>query len=82
MTVKQQVIDARSEGWSYGQIKKEFGVAKSTAQGWVKRSREDLGGSDNDPVGYVNDNLQKVKPAKFQKIYTFQCNVKNQFQFF
>ena len=66
MSIKQQqVVDARNNGWSYGQIKKEFGVAKSTAQGWVKKYYE--GVSITEPVGYVNDNLQKVKPSKFKK---------------
>ena len=42
--IKQQVIDARKNGYSYSQIKKEFGVAKSTARDWVrKNSEEDRG---------------------------------------
>lgn len=72
MTVKQSVIQARNSGWTYSQITEEFGVAKSTAQGWVDKFNE---GIDDTPIQeslnlgtpYVNDNLQRVKPSKFQK---------------
>lgn len=54
MNVKQQVIQARANGASYSQITNEFGIAKSTAQGWV-----------NSPsVGYVNENLKRETVKK------------------
>jgi hypothetical protein len=60
MTVKDQVINARNNGKTYSEIYKEFGVAKSTAQGWVNRGL-------SEPVGYVNESLQRDKPLKFSK---------------
>lgn len=66
MTIKEQVIDARlNGGYTYTKIRREFGVAKSTARDWVE-AYKDTGGI---PVSeaFVNDNLQRVKPAKFQK---------------
>lgn len=76
MTIKQQVIQARHSGQTYSQIKNEFGIAKSTAQGWYKDYIESFGpdmtsGPYNIPeesvVGYSQDNFQRVKPQKFKK---------------
>lgn len=68
--LKENVIHARQNGLSYSAIKETFGVAKSTAQDWVKAAlleqrREEF--EDFDSVGVVNENFQRVKPAKFQK---------------
>ncbi len=60
--VKTQVINARLNGYSYGEIAKEFGVAKSTAQGWVVASER-----DNTPTAYIETNLQRDRPTKFKK---------------
>jgi hypothetical protein len=62
MTIKQQVILARANGASYSQITEEFGIAKSTARDWVQSGDLQVQ-SDT----YVNDNLQRIKPTKFQK---------------
>lgn len=61
--VKEQVVNSRLNGMTYSQIYQEFGVAKSTAQGWVTQSMV------QEPVvtGYVNDNLQRDKPLRFKK---------------
>lgn len=65
MTIKDQVINARANGYSYGEITREFGVAKSTARDWVTSS----GGyvEDTKTGHYVNENIQRVKPQKFQR---------------
>lgn len=60
MNIKEEVIQARENGLSYSQITQQFGVAKSTAQGWVNTS-----GS----LGYVNPNLQREKPKTLEKNY-------------
>lgn len=63
MNIKQQVIEANLNGMSYRQIEKEFGVARSTAYGWVKSFQ------DNSPTvtGVVNQNLNREKSVKFEK---------------
>ena len=72
MDVKTQVINARNSGWTYSQITEEYGIPKSTARGWVDKF--DAGIDDthtqetlNFGTPYVNDNLQRVKPSRFQK---------------
>lgn len=73
MTIKQQVINARNSGYTYSQITEEFGIAKSTAQGWVNSYNDNYSKTDDsefdfifgDPI--VNENLQREKPKKFQK---------------
>jgi transposase len=61
--VKEQVVNSRLNGMTYSQIYREYGVAKSTAQGWVSQH------PNQGPVvkGYVNDNLQREKPSRFKK---------------
>jgi len=76
MNVKEQVIQARHNGYTYSQITDHFGIAKSTAQGWYGKYIEDLGENvtqgyyeHSAPVvnAYVNDNLQRDKPQRFKK---------------
>ena len=76
MNVKEQVITARNNGYTYSQITEEFGIAKSTAQGWVSSYNDNFSTTDSitqpNPTEWsfgpvTNENLQKVKPAKFQK---------------
>lgn len=71
MTLKQQVIQSRMEGHTYGEIRGMYGVPKSTAQDWVNKwsdnEEDDLPEDEEIPQGFVNDNLQKAKPARFQK---------------
>lgn len=71
MTIKEQVKEARLNGMTYSQITQEFGIAPSTARGWVKASGETdhLYDPQEDffPRGVVNDNLQRVKPERFKK---------------
>lgn len=62
MTIKTQVINARLGGKSYGEITKEFGIAKSTARDWVTSA-----GSNMEPKGYVIDSFQRDKPVRFKK---------------
>lgn len=64
MTIKEQVIQARENGYSYSQISEEFGVAKSTAQGWVKAS-EHLEKASVE--GFTNENFRRFKPDKPEK---------------
>lgn len=64
MTIKEQVIESRLSGASYSDIKREFGIPKSTAQGWVAKWAN---ADDTQTVGYVNENLQRVKPTKTSK---------------
>jgi hypothetical protein len=58
--IKRKVIDARLNGATYTQIFTDYGVAKSTAQGWVGA----FNANENIPIGYVNDNLRRIKPTK------------------
>ena len=74
---KQQVINARLNGMTYSQITEEFGIPKSTAQGWVNAFNDgkydvsedelQLDFLDSYPRAHVNSNLQTVAPAKFAK---------------
>ena len=63
--LKQQVIEARlDDGLTFSQIRREFGVAKSTAQGWVAKYIED-GGVPSDQFefeGFVCENKLKEQP--------------------
>lgn len=72
MDVKSQVIQARNSGYTYNQITDEYGIAKSTARDWVNSYNDNFSGTAVDTTifettTYVNDNLQRVKPARFQK---------------
>ena len=73
MTIKQQVINARNNGYTYSQITEEFGIAKSTAQGWVNAYNDNFSTTNelefDFTVGtpHVNENLQSQKPKRFQK---------------
>lgn len=64
MTIKEQVIAARAEGASYSQITETYGVAKSTAQGWVKANSQIEKASVE---GFVNPNYRRFKPEKPEK---------------
>ena len=60
--LKQQVVDARlNKGYSYGKIKREFGVAKSTAQGWVAKAQEEVT-EQLEVTGFLHENIQRVAP--------------------
>lgn len=64
MTIKEQVIQAREDGLSFSQITEEFGVAKSTAQGWIKANKQ----IDKASVeGFTNDNYRRFAPLKPEK---------------
>lgn len=62
-TKQIEVVKAKLEDkFSFSKIKKEYGVPKSTAQGWIKKY---LDSEENDePVGHVNDNLERVTNNK------------------
>lgn len=62
MDIKTQVVNARLNGKTYSEITKEFGIAKSTAQGWVNNH-----GVPSKAQGFLHDNLQRDKPVKFKK---------------
>jgi hypothetical protein len=66
MTIKEQVISAKENGMSYSQIYNEYGVSKSTAWDWVNR-KPTLTETTPIVTGYVNDNLRRIKPSKFNK---------------
>jgi hypothetical protein len=65
-SVKEQVVNSRLNGMTYSQIYEDFGVAKSTAQGWYNRYLDELN-VEPTIVGYSNDNLQRDKPTRFKK---------------
>lgn len=71
MTKKEEVVKARLEdGLTYTRIKEIYGVAKSTAQDWCASYLEDSEAfeeKESEVTGYVNENLQRVKPEKFKK---------------
>ena len=64
MTIKEQVILARENGQSYSQITAEFGIAKSTAQGWVNANNKL---DDTSVEGFSNENFRRFKPDKPEK---------------
>jgi len=69
MTIKEQVVQARLEhGYSYTQITNEFGIAKSTARGWVNSVLPD---TQPNVTPYINHNIQRDKTKKFQKTEEF-----------
>lgn len=60
MNIKEQVIQARLlRGYTYGQIKSEFGIAKSTARGWVDTYERQAHGEPWESQTHVNDNLER-----------------------
>lgn len=63
MTIKDQVLKARLDGKTYSEITAEFGIAKSTAQGWVNGAEP----TRTIAKGYHHDNIQRDKPTKFKK---------------
>lgn len=63
MTIKEQVINARLDGKTYSEITKEFGIAKSTAQGWVISQQL----TSDQSTGYVVDTFQRDKVVKPKK---------------
>ena len=71
MDIKTQVINARANGYTYSQITEEFGIAKSTAQGWVNSYNDNFSSTSDPQLEFgspiVNDNLQREKPKRFQK---------------
>lgn len=64
MNVREQVIRAKEDGYSYSQIKNMFGVAKSTAQGWIAANKKI---TDEVDAGYVNPNFRRMAPDKPEK---------------
>lgn len=72
MTIKEQVINARLNGMTYSQITEEYGIAKSTAQGWVNSYNNNFGTTaypqpELFPMAHVNQNLQRFTSQKFKK---------------
>lgn len=76
MNVKEQVIQARHNGATYSQITSEYGIAKSTAQGWYNSYIGGLGTSIVEDSGvpygttasaFLVDNYQRDRPQKFNK---------------
>lgn len=66
MTNKERVIRARlEEGLTYSKITELYDVPKSTAQDWCRLEKEAVDSAT--VTGYVNENLQRVKPEKFKK---------------
>jgi len=63
MTIKEQIITARKNGKSYGQIYNEFGIPKSTARDWVNAKPE----SELVVTPYYHNNLQRDKIKRFTK---------------
>lgn len=64
MTLKEQVISAREQGFSYSRITDEFGVAQSTARGWVNANKQI---KDATVEGFSNPNYRKFAPQKPEK---------------
>lgn len=57
--LKEQVVKARLEdGYSYGKIKRLFGVAKSTAQGWVAKANEEVE-EQIEITGFFHENIER-----------------------
>lgn len=69
--VKTQVVDARlNKQWTYSMIFEEYGIARSTAQGWVAKYEDgnDLTNTYIESVqAHVSDNFQREKPQRFRK---------------
>jgi hypothetical protein len=64
MDIKTQVLQARQNGSTYSDILKEFGVAKSTAQDWVRKNQTS-DSKDYEVSAWVNSNLSRDKQKKF-----------------
>jgi hypothetical protein len=65
---RQQVVDARiNKQWTYSMIFEEYGVPKSTAQGWV--AKHEKGGElvDTKVTGFYQENLQRDRPSNFDR---------------
>jgi transposase-like protein len=69
MTIKQQIIDARNKGLSYSEIKKQFGIAKSTARDWFNKESEGaiLSNEDSSYVKSYDCDLSRDGVKKFKK---------------
>lgn len=61
MTIKERVVQDRLDGKTYGDITREYGIPKSTAQGWVAKWSS---GDESIVTGYVNENLSKIKQKR------------------
>jgi len=64
MNIQTQVVEARNSGKTYTEIYQEFGVAKSTAQDWVRKSQTS-GYPTVTP--YINHNLNRDGKQKFRR---------------
>lgn len=60
MDIKQQVRNARDSGMSLREISRVYGVPRTTVYDWTKQK-------DPTSSGFVNENLQREKPTKFEK---------------
>lgn len=69
--IKQAVVDARlNKQWTYSMIFEEYGIPKSTARDWVTKAEQQIYDeylSNPEPIGYVQNNLQRERPEKFNR---------------
>lgn len=64
MTIKEQVIQAREDGKTYSEILKEYGVPKSTAQDWVRKSQD---GEEYTVTAYCSPHYSRDKERSKKK---------------
>jgi hypothetical protein len=60
MDIKQQVKNARDNGMSLREISRVYGIPRTTVYDWTKSK-------EVKSSGFVNENLQREKPVKFDK---------------
>lgn len=72
MTIREQVINSRLNGKTYAEITDEFGIPKSTAQGWVAKWTNN---EEQVVTGYINDNLQRNKSKTKEELEDFLANL-------
>jgi hypothetical protein len=69
--IKEAVVDARvNKQWTYSMIFEEYGVPKSTAQGWVAKYENGFSSNEENTEqiqGFISENFQRNRPQKFKK---------------
>ena len=71
---KKQLVHAYMQGTSYSQLEKEYGVAKSTISGWVKKYSEECrytsrSQSANPYAKEIHDLNKKIAELKKENLF-------------
>lgn len=71
---KKQLVHAYMQGTSYSQLEKEYGVAKSTISGWVKKYSEECkytskSQSDHPYANEIHDLNKKIAQLEKENLF-------------